>query len=222
MTLGPRCIRKASRKPTGRRSGCRTPRTYDTSLGTCWLAAPAPEYRNWPHRVYLVTGLFVRHRFAQHQARHPARFGQPGQPVHDECRPGAAVPECRAGYSVAAYNTPVINWANLNRNLGIYGQDSWTLKRLTVSYGLRWENWSTGVREQGMTPGRFVDARTFGPEDLPAWKTVSPRTGVAYRPLRQRQDRAQVQREPVSADGHDRARHDVQPDWVAEPAVSLD
>jgi hypothetical protein len=31
-----------------------------------------------------------------------------------------------------------------------------------------------------MPPGRFVGARQFGPEDLPAWKTVSPRTGVAY------------------------------------------
>jgi hypothetical protein len=83
-------------------------------------------------------------------------------------------------FSVIASPPPVINWANLNRNVGIYGQDSWTFKRLTLNYGLRWENWSTGVRLQGMSPGRFVGAREFGPEDLPAWKTVSPRTGVVY------------------------------------------
>jgi outer membrane receptor protein involved in Fe transport len=65
-------------------------------------------------------------------------------------------------------------------NRGIYGQDSWTIKHLTVHYGLRWEYWSAGVPLQGMQAGRFVGARQFGPEDLPAWKTFSPRTGIAY------------------------------------------
>ena len=151
----------------------------DTSQGTSWLAAPAPEYRNWPHRVYIVTA------FSYVTGSHNFKFGA----QHDSGNQGNQytmnadlVQQYQNGvpYSVVAYNTPVINWANMNRNLGIYGQDSWTIKRLTLSYGLRWENWSSGVRLQGMSPGRFVGARQFGPEDLPAWKTLSPRTGVAY------------------------------------------
>jgi hypothetical protein len=151
----------------------------DTSLGTFWLAAPAPEYRNWPHRLYLVSAL------SYVTGSHNVKVGI----QHDSGNQGnqytmnsdlVQLYQNGVGYAVTAYNTPVLNWANLNRNVGIYGQDSWTIKHLTVSYGLRWENWSTGVRLQAMTPGRFVDARAFGPEDLPAWKTISPRTGVAY------------------------------------------
>jgi hypothetical protein len=151
----------------------------DTSRGTTTVAAPAPEYRNWPHRVYVVTSL------SYVTGSHNFKFGlqhDSGNQGNQYTMNADLVQQYQDGvpFSVVVYNTPVINWANLNRNIGIYGQDSWTFKRMTVSYGLRWENWSTGVRLQGMPPGRFVGARQFGPEDLPAWKTVSPRTGVAY------------------------------------------
>jgi Carboxypeptidase regulatory-like domain len=151
----------------------------DTSLGISWLAAPAPEYRNWPHRVYLVTAL------SYVTGSHNVKVGfqhDSGNQGNQYTMNADLVQQYQNGTpsSVVAYNTPVINWANLNRNMGVYGQDSWTIKRLTLSYGLRWENWSTGVREQGMAPGRFVGLREFGPEDLPAWKTLSPRTGAAY------------------------------------------
>ena len=47
----------ASRKPYGTPEWYRNAAQSDTSHGTSWLAAPAPEYRNWPHRVYIVTAL---------------------------------------------------------------------------------------------------------------------------------------------------------------------
>jgi len=151
----------------------------DTSLGLSWLAGPTPEYRNWPHRVYLSTAL------SYVTGSHNVKVGfqhDSGNQGNQYTMNADLVQQYQAGvpFSVIAYNTPVINWANLNRNVGVYGQDSWTIKRLTLSYGVRWENWSTGVREQGMAPGRFVGLREFGPEDLPAWKTISPRTGAAY------------------------------------------
>ena len=78
-------------------------------------------------------------------------------------------------------NTPVNYQDNLKADLGVYAQDSWTLNRLTVNYGAR-----VGILRE-RHPGRNVRqsaastaARTFGPIDMPTWKSISPRGGVVY------------------------------------------
>jgi hypothetical protein len=50
-------------------------------------------------------------------------------------------------------------------------QDSWTLKRLTLSPGIRVENFSSMIEATAMPAGRFVALRYF-PErrDVPTWK----------------------------------------------------
>jgi len=78
-------------------------------------------------------------------------------------------------------NTPVNFQDNLKADLGIYGQDSWTLNRLTVNYGARWEYFSSGIPVETSGTGRFVSSvRSFGPIDMPTWKSVAPRGGVVY------------------------------------------
>jgi hypothetical protein len=77
-------------------------------------------------------------------------------------------------------NTPLDWHDNLKADLGIYGQDTWTLNRLTLNYGARWEYFAHGIPLETAPAGRWTAARTFGPVDWPTWKSFSPRGGAVY------------------------------------------
>lgn len=78
--------------------------------------------------------------------------------------------------SVVIRNTPLRYGERLNRDLGIYLQDSWRLNRLTVNAGLRWEQIKAQVLAAESPAGRFVPARKFEAiQNLPNWKDWAPR-----------------------------------------------
>lgn len=81
---------------------------------------------------------------------------------------------------VRIYNTPVRYLDKLNADVGLYAQDTWTLKRLTVNGGLRWEYLNSEVADQFSEPGRFVGERRFSRIQMPIWKDWAPRFGVVY------------------------------------------
>jgi hypothetical protein len=82
--------------------------------------------------------------------------------------------------SVTVYNTPLRYKDQLKADIGIFVQDSWSLNRLTINSGLRWEYLSHEVAEQSSGNGRFVDARQFAAIPMPTWKDFAPRFGVVY------------------------------------------
>jgi hypothetical protein len=66
-------------------------------------------------------------------------------------------------------------------NTGIYVQDSWTLRRVTVNAGLRYEQFTMSIPAQSAGAGTWVPARSFAEQsDIVNWKTVSPRFGIVW------------------------------------------
>jgi hypothetical protein len=83
-------------------------------------------------------------------------------------------------FQVQIFNTPVRARIEMNRNLGIFVQDSWKFRRMTLLGGLRWEDYQASVGAQETGNGRFAPARKYEGESLPAWRGFVPRMGLAY------------------------------------------
>jgi hypothetical protein len=82
--------------------------------------------------------------------------------------------------SVTVYNTPLRYKDALLGDLGIYAQDTWTLDRLTLNGGLRYEILRHEVSKQESGAGRFIGERRFDPIPMPTWKDIAPRFGAVY------------------------------------------
>ena len=95
--------------------------------------------------------------------------------------------------TVEVFNNPVIQPAYVAYDVGIFVQDSWTMKRLTINPGLRVQWVETGMYESSMAAGRFAPARFIeeerGPDRLRRRLLAAIQRGV--RPLRRRPHRAE-------------------------------
>jgi hypothetical protein len=79
--------------------------------------------------------------------------------------------------------TPFAQSEKLNAKLAVYAQDTWTIRRLTVNAGLRFDYFDFGFPEQHLGPGPLVPTRNLTFEEVRSWvsfKDLSPRIGVAY------------------------------------------
>ena len=84
-------------------------------------------------------------------------------------------------FQVSVRTTPYTTHERLVADLGVYGQDTWTIKRLTVNAGLRWDYLNNKVGAQDAPGGTWIGPRHFDElSDVPNFKDISPRLGVAY------------------------------------------
>ena len=82
---------------------------------------------------------------------------------------------------VTVFNTPTASRNNVSADLGIYVQDTWTTRRLSLSPGLRFDYFNSSIPEQSVPAGRFVPARQFAAiPDIANWKNLAPRIGGSY------------------------------------------
>ncbi len=70
----------------------------------------------------------------------------------------------------------------MNAELGVFAQDRWTVNRMTVNYGVRFDYLSGYFPENTLGPTNWLPNRnvTFPRTDGVSWKDISPRLGVVY------------------------------------------
>ena len=65
--------------------------------------------------------------------------------------------------------------------LGLYVQDQWSVRRLTLNLGLSNDYLNGSAPSHQLPAGTFVPARTFeATKNSPDWKDLNPRLGGAY------------------------------------------
>jgi hypothetical protein len=67
-------------------------------------------------------------------------------------------------------------------DVGIYGQDQWTVGRASINYGVRFDRFTGWVPKQQLPAVRFLPAaREYEKvENVPAWTDLNPRGGISY------------------------------------------
>ena len=84
---------------------------------------------------------------------------------------------------VTVFATPFSFYELLNANYGLFVQDQWTHKRLTVNAGVRFDALENIVPAQAIGPGPQVPTRNLVFDEVrgvPQWRDVTPRLGAAY------------------------------------------
>lgn len=82
--------------------------------------------------------------------------------------------------SLTQFADPVKGNAIL-RSQGIYIKDQWTLNRLTLNLGLRYDHFNAKAMPMDLPAGPFQPVRSFpGIENIPNFSDIAPRFGIAY------------------------------------------
>jgi hypothetical protein len=89
--------------------------------------------------------------------------------------------------SATLTNSPYERFENLNANLGVFAQDRWTLPRLTLTYGFRYDYFNASTPAESDSGGRFMSAAAQAARQsiaavscVPCWSDWSVRGGASY------------------------------------------
>ncbi|MGC4083962.1 MAG: carboxypeptidase regulatory-like domain-containing protein [Vicinamibacterales bacterium] len=174
-------------QPRGTAAWYATTNMTESDLGGWKRAAQvqntqSPARYNWQAAVSYVTGAHNLKTGVQYQRGtfyHTYDANGDLDQVYRSASTGIpfSVPD-----SVIIRNTPLMKYGErLNYDVGIFVQDSWTMKRLTVTGGIRYEWLNAQVEPAETIAGRFVPARKFDAvKNLPNWSDPAPRMSAVY------------------------------------------
>lgn len=84
-------------------------------------------------------------------------------------------------YSIEVLSTPLGSFrAQVNRDMGAFVQDQWTLGKWTLNLGTRFDHFYAEIPPQSADAGTWVPARNFPAYPGPTWNNLVGRFGVAY------------------------------------------
>lgn len=152
----------------------------DRDLGTI-RTSPAtasrsvPERYSWQGSVSYVTGTHHFKAGGNWAWGRQRTYSESLADLQQEYRSG--VPD-----TVLVRNSPLAYAdAKMIADVGLFAQDSWTHKRLTVTGGARFEYFDASIPAQSSPAGRFVGERHFDAIDhLPQFSNIVPRLSAAY------------------------------------------
>ncbi|HYL37583.1 MAG TPA: TonB-dependent receptor [Bryobacteraceae bacterium] len=156
----------------------------DIVTNTLSVAGFGNYYEHYDRYLWNAAGTYVT-------GTHQIRFG-----IQDNWGPtrisgvtngdGFALYKNQTPYIFEATNDPYNQALTLKHDLGIFAQDTWHVKRLSITAGVRWEYLSGQIDHETAPAGRFVGPRDFPLQDcstikgLGCFKNLAPRIGVVY------------------------------------------
>ena len=153
-------------------------RKSDNSLGYLWNASSA-QLGNYPDRYNLAASTSYVTGSHSIKVGFQDSFG-PYRRYNNANADLYQIYNNLAPLQVSVLNTPLQVQEYLDANLGLYAQDSWRLKKLTVNLGLRYDHVKQHVVGQAAQVGRFASSAAYGDITMPVWNNISPRTSVVY------------------------------------------
>lgn len=155
----------------------------DQALGNLVYRAPADVIRDTVYNT-----LFVRTAASYITGAHSFRVGLTFNRADDPTTTFPATQPFNFRFNngepnqITVFATPTsVEW-NLDTDAGMYVQDKWTMGRLTLSYGVRYDYVSTSYPAQTLGPGPLVPTRniTLPKTSGVSWHDVTPKSGAAY------------------------------------------
>jgi hypothetical protein len=141
----------------------------------------SPERQNLQASASYVTGSHTIKVGMQYQWGDFMHSVDANADLTQQYRSPVGTPKWSVPDSVIVRNTPLIYGERLNRDVGIYAQDSWKLQRLTINAGIRWENVVAQVHAGASPAGRWAPERRFEEiKNVPNWKDWAPRFSTVF------------------------------------------
>ena len=154
----------------------------DLITGRFWKETIQREGRRGIVPIRHVVGSNMTYVTGSHTAKVGVQFttGRYGETTTFN---GDSMQQYRNGVpdSVRVYNTPDEFFNSVSGETSLFAQDAWTIKRLTINGGLRFDRLASQVDSTTVEPGRFTPFARVQPEiEMPVWTNISPRLGFAY------------------------------------------